>query len=342
MIVEHAARTEKGLTETEMKKSQIWAALLLAPVLMALSASAVQAQGYPNKPIRLVLPYAPGGIIDYVGRTLAQHLSEPLGQPVVAENRPGAGGIAGTDTVARSTPDGYTIVIMDPAIVINPTLQPSMPYDLFKQLTTVSIVSSSPEVLVVAPQLPVKTLSELIAYGKANPGKLNFASAGIGTTPHLAGELFKQRTGIDATHVPYRGIGASYTDMMANKIQFAFSSIAGALPFTSENRVRPIATTGLKRVNVYPDTPTVDEAGLKGFEVDLWLGIFAPAGVPADVHAKLSTELKKTLEKPEVKTALAKVGVEPRWQNEKDSAAFLKNEFDKWKNVIVEGKIKAE
>jgi tripartite-type tricarboxylate transporter receptor subunit TctC len=309
---------------------------------MALSTTVALAQAYPNKPVRLVLPYAPGGIIDYVGRTLAQHLSEPLGQPVVAENRPGAGGIAGTDTVARSAPDGYTIVIMDPAIVINPTLQPTMPYDLFKQLVTVSIVSSSPEVLVVAPQLPVKTLADLIAYGKANPGKLNFASAGIGTTPHLAGELFKQRAGVDATHVPYRGIGASYTDMMANKIQFAFSSIAGALPFTTDNRVRPIATTGLKRVDVYPDAPTVDEAGLKDFQVDLWLGIFAPAGLPADVLAKLNGALIKTLQNPEVKTALAKVGVEPRGTTPQDGADILKTEFDKWKKVIVEGKIKME
>jgi tripartite-type tricarboxylate transporter receptor subunit TctC len=309
---------------------------------MALSTTVALAQAYPNKPVRLVLPYAPGGIIDYVGRTLAQHLSEPLGQPVVAENRPGAGGIAGTDTVARSAPDGYTIVIMDPAIVINPTLQPTMPYDLFKQLTTVSIVSSSPEVLVVAPQLPVKTLADLIAYGKANPGKLNFASAGIGTTPHLAGELFKQRAGVDATHVPYRGIGASYTDMMANKIQFAFSSIAGALPFTTDNRVRPIATTGLKRVDVYPDAPTVDEAGLKDFQVDLWLGIFAPAGLPADVLAKLNGALTKTLQNPEVKTALAKVGVEPRGTTPQEGADILKTEFDKWKKVIVEGKIKME
>src|SRR5262249_18014859 len=241
-------------------------------VTAVLAATSAVAQSYPAKPVRLVLPYAPGGIIDYVGRTLATHMSGPLGQQVIAENRPGAGGIAGTDVVARSAPDGYTIVIMDPAIVINPTLQPSMPYDLFKQLQAVSIVSSSPEVIVVAPQLPVKTIAELVAHAKANAGKLNFASAGVGTTPHLAGELFKQRTGIDATHVPYRSIGQSYPDMMANKVQFAFSSIAGALPFTADNRVRAIATTGSRRSPVYPDLPTVDEAGLKGFEVDLWLG----------------------------------------------------------------------
>jgi len=317
-----------------------WSALLAGPALAALLSASALAQSFPSKPVRLVLPYNPGGIIDYVGRTLAQHLSEPLGQPVVAENKPGGGGIAGTDAVARSTPDGYTLVLMDPAIVINPTLQPSVPYDVFKQLQTVSIVSSSPEVLVVSLHVPVKNFTEFVSYGKANPGKLNFASAGIGTTPHLAGEMFKQRTGIDATHIPYRGIGASYTDMMSGKVQFAFSSIAGALPFTSDNRVRPIATTGLRRSSVYPDIPTVDEAGLKGFEVDLWLGIFAPAGIPAPVLARLNADINKTLQKEEVKTAFAKVGVEPRGSTPEEGAKFLKVEFDKWKTVIAEGNIK--
>jgi tripartite-type tricarboxylate transporter receptor subunit TctC len=329
----------EALKEITMRKNL--AALLLGPALAAFAVSAAMAQAYPSKPIRLVLPYSPGGIIDYVGRTLAQHLGAPLGQQVLAENRPGAGGIAGTDTVARSAPDGYTIVIMDPAIVINPTLQPSMPYDLFKQLQTVAIVSSSPEVVVVAPQLPVTTIPELVTYGKANPGKLNFASAGIGTTPHLAGELFLQRTGIDAAHVPYRSIGQSYPDMMANKVQFAFSSIAGALPFTADNRVRAIATTGPKRSPVYPNLPTVDEAGLKGFEVDLWLGIFAPTGLPADVLAKLNGALLTTLASPEVKTALAKVGVEPRGTSPQEGADILKSEFEKWKTVIIEANIKA-
>jgi tripartite-type tricarboxylate transporter receptor subunit TctC len=324
-----------------MLKSR-WIALLLGPALLAATATTAPAQSFPTKPIRLVLPYSPGGIIDYVGRQVAQHLGDAIGQPVVAENRPGAGGISGTDTVARSAPDGYTLVLMDPAIVINPTLQPSMPYDLFKQLQTVSIISTSPEVVVVAPQLPVKTMAELIAYGKANPGKMNFASAGIGTTPHLAGELFMQRTGVVATHVPYRSIGASYPDMMANKIQFAFSSIAGALPFTSDNRVRPIATTGLKRTPVYKDLPTVDEAGLKGFEVDLWLGIFGPTGMPADVVNKLNSELVKILKKPDLIEALAKVGVEPNGTSPQDGEKFLKTEYEKWKKVIADGNIKPQ
>jgi tripartite-type tricarboxylate transporter receptor subunit TctC len=324
-----------------MTSRRSWLRLFVAaPLSVWALAAAAQAQTYPSKPVRLVLPYAPGGIIDYVGRTLAQKLTENLGQPVLAENRPGAGGIVGTDSVARSAPDGYTLVLMDPAIVINPTLQADVPYDLFKNLQTVSIVSSSPEVLVVSPTLPVKTFSELVAYGKANPGKLNFASAGIGTTPHLAGEMFKLRTGIDATHVPYKGIGASYTDMMSGKVQMAFSSIAGALPFTADNRVKAIATTGTKRSSVYPDLPTVAEAGLPGFEVDLWLGVFGPAGLPGPALARLNRDLQKALEAPDLKAALAKVGVEPRGTSAEAGAAFLRAEFDKWKQVIADGKIK--
>jgi tripartite-type tricarboxylate transporter receptor subunit TctC len=318
--------------------------LLLTGALIAWgvlgAVATAQAQTYPSRPIKLVLPYAPGGIIDYVGRTLAQKLTETIGQPVVAENRPGAGGIVGTDTVARSAPDGYTLVLMDPAIVINPTLQADVPYDLFKSLQTVSIVSSSPEVLVVSPKLPVNSFAELVAYGKANPGALNFASAGIGTTPHLAGEMFKLRTGIDATHIPYKGIGASYTDMMSGKVQMAFSSIAGALPFTSDNRVKPLATTGTKRSSVYPDLPTVAEAGLAGFEVDLWLGIFAPASLPAPVLARLNGDLKAALQVADLRASLAKVGVEPRGTSPDEGAQFLRAEFDKWKQVITEGKIK--
>jgi tripartite-type tricarboxylate transporter receptor subunit TctC len=312
---------------------------LVIAAALAITATAASAQEYPNKPVRLILPYAPGGIIDYVGRTLAQRLSENMGQPVVAENRPGAGGIAGTDYVAKAPADGYTMLLMDPAVVINPTLQASIPYDLFKELKTVSVVSSSPEVVVVSPSLPVRTFKELIDYGKANPGKLNFASAGVGTTPHLAGELFKLRAGVDATHIPYKGIGASFTDIMSGKVQFAFSSIAGALPFTSDNRVRAIATTGPKRTPAYPDLPTVSEAGLPGFEVDLWLGIFVPAATPPNVVARLNAELKKALDNPDTKAALAKVGVEPRGTSPEEGLQFIRSEFETWRKVIGDAKI---
>jgi tripartite-type tricarboxylate transporter receptor subunit TctC len=314
-----------------------------ALLLLALTAFGAAAQDFPSRPIKLVMPYAPGGIVDFVGRKLAQHLADALGQPVVPENHPGAGGMVGTGVVAHAAADGYTLVIMDPAIVINPTLQPSVPYDLFNQLTTVSLVTSSPEVLVVAPELPVRSLAELIAYGRANPGKLNFASAGVGTTPHLAAELFKQRTGIEATHVPYRGIGQAFPDMMTNKVQFAFSSIAGALPFTQDNRVRALATTGTTRSATYPDLPTVDEAGIKGFSIDLWLGVFAPAGVPRDVLAKLNATINdRVLKNPEFKTAVAKFGVEPKGTSLDDGAAALHSEYDLWKKLIADASIKLQ
>jgi len=296
---------------------------------------------YPERPIRFVLPYAPGGIIDFVGRTIAQRMSESIGQPVVAENKPGAGGILGTDFVARSAPDGYTIVLMDPAYVINPTLlSADVHYDIFKDLRTISIVSSSPEVLVVTPKLGVKTYQELVAYGKAHPGALNFASAGIGTTPHLAGEMWKLGTGIEAVHIPYKGIGASFTDMISGNVQMAFSSITGALPFTQDNRIVALATTGRTRSSVYPDLPTVAEVGIPGYEVDLWLGVFGPAGLPAPVVARLNAELRKALAHPDTVANFAKVGATPRGTTPEEGDAFVRAEHGKWAKVILDGKLK--
>jgi tripartite-type tricarboxylate transporter receptor subunit TctC len=315
--------------------------LLCSAVLVA-AATVGQAQTYPSKPIRIILPYVPGGIIDTAGRNLALRLSESLGQSVVAENRPGAGGMVGADVAARATPDGYTILLTDPALVSNPTLQTDVPYDLFKGLQAVSIVGSSPAVIVSSLTLPVTTFAEFIAYAKANPGKLNFASAGIGTAPHLAGEMIKLQTGIEMTHVPYRGIGAAYPDVMSGKVQLAFSSIAGAVPFTADNRVRPIATTGSARSPVYPNVATVAESGLPGFDVDLWIGIYAPAGMSPAVLAKLNGELNKVLQHPEVKAAFAKIGISPRGTSPDEGAAFTRAEYEKWKKVIVEGKIKPE
>ena len=300
-----------------------------------------QAQTYPSKPIHFILPYIPGGIIDTAGRHLALRLSESLRQSVVPENRPGAGGMVGADVVARSAPDGYTILLTDPGLVSNPTLQSDVPYDLFNGLQAVSIVGASPAVIVASLKLPVTTFPELIAYAKANPGKLNFASAGIGTAPHLAGEMIKLRAGIDMTHVPYRGIGAAYPDVMSGKVQLAFSSIAGAVSFTSDNRVRPLATTGPARSPVYPDVPTVAES-LPGFDVDLWIGIYAPAGLPPPVLAKLNDEINKVLQHPELKAAFAKIGVAPRGTSPEQAAAFTRSEYEKWMTVIVEGKIKPE
>ena len=314
--------------------------LLLWAAALALSLAApARAETFPSRPIHLIMPYAPGGIVDFAGRVLAQKLGEVLGQPVVAENRPGAGGIVGVEYVARSTPDGYALVIMDPAYVINPIMQKSMPYNIFKDLVTVSVVNSSPEVLVVSPQLGVKTYAELVAYGKANPGKLNYASAGVGTTPHLAAAMWAQRSGIDAVHVPYKGVGPSYVDLIGGKVQMLFSSIAGALPFTSKGSVTALATTGSERSPVYPDLPTVAEAGLPGYVVDLWLGVYTPANVPPDVVAKLNAGIGKALKDEQLKASFATFGLTPRGTTLAEGAAFTKSEYEKWKKVIDDGHI---
>jgi tripartite-type tricarboxylate transporter receptor subunit TctC len=322
-----------------MSRLKSTARFLLWPALLFALAAPARAEIFPSRPVHLIIPYGPGGIVDFTGRVLAQKLSDVLGQPVVPDNRPGAGGIVGVDAVAHSDPDGYNVVLMDPAIVINPTLQKSLPYDIFKDLVTVSRVSSSPEVLVVAPQLGVKTYAELVAYGKANPGKLNYASAGVGTAPHLAAAMWVLGTGVDAVHVPYKGIGGSFTDMMSNKVQMAFSSIPGALPFTSDNRVIPLATTGAKRSAVYPDLPTVAESGLPGYDVDVWLTLYGRAGMPQAVLEKLNAAVAQALQDGELKTSFAKFGLTPVPTNLKDSAAFTKSEYEKWKKVIIDGHI---
>ena len=310
----------------------LWPALLMAFVAPA------HAETFPSRPLHLILPFQPGGIVDFAGRVLAQKLGDDLGQTVVPDNKPGAGGIVGLDYVAHSAPDGYDIVLIDPSVVINQTLQKSLPYDVFKDLVTVSIINSSPEVLVVAPQLGIKTYSDLVAYGKANPGKLNYASAGVGTTPHLAAAMWAQRTGINAVHVPYKGVGPSFVDLMSNKVQMEFSSIAGALPFTSKGSVIPLATTGVKRSPVYPDLPTVSEF-LPGYSVDLWLGVYGPAGMPPDVLAKLNSGIAKALQDDQLKASFAKFGLTPRGTGIPEGAAFTKSEYEKWKKVITDGHI---
>ena len=303
-------------------------------------ATAATAQTYPSKPLRLVLPYTPGGVVDFIGRTLGQRLSEQFGQPVVADNRPGAGGIIGVEATAKAAPDGYTLVLMDPAIVINPSLQDGVPYDVIRDLQCVSVVGSSPLVLAANPSLPVKDLAQLIEYAIANPGKLNFASAGIGTTPHMAGELLKLRIGAQMTHVPYKGMGAAMADLVSGRVQVSFGSITAALPFLRDARLRGLATTGLKRSGALPELPTVIEAGLAGFDVDLWLGLFSPANLSPQVLGRLNSEIKQALEQAEVKAAFAKVGVEPRGTSPEEGAAFVKAEYEKWNRVVRDAKLK--
>jgi tripartite-type tricarboxylate transporter receptor subunit TctC len=312
----------------------------VAALFAVMLANAAAAETYPTRPIRLILPYNPGGIVDFVGRELAQHLGAEIGQTIVPENRPGAGAVVGTDVVIRSAPDGYTLLLVDPALVINQTLLDPPPYDVFKDLEAISVVSSAPNVVVVSQALNITTLPQLVAYGKANPGKLNYASPGVGTTGHLGAEMFKQRAGIDATHVPYKGSGGAFPDIIDNKVQFTFASIASALPFTSDNRVVPVAIAGDKRSPVYPNVPTLEEQGFANFAVDTWLTLLAPAGLPDDIRDKLNAAVKVALAKPELKAALATIGVEPRGTSPQEAAAFVKAEYGKWKDIIIKANIK--
>jgi tripartite-type tricarboxylate transporter receptor subunit TctC len=310
--------------------------------LLSLAAQPAHSQAYPSKSIRQIVPYAPGGIVDYIGRLLGQKLSEGFGQSVVVDNRPGAGGVIGIETASRANGDGYTLVLMDPAIVINPSLLPKVPYDIHKDLVPVTILSNSPLVLTINAKVPATSVSELVDLAKSQPGKLSFASAGVGTTPHMAGELLKARIQQSIVHVPYKGAGPAMTDLLGGQVQMAFSSITAALPFIKDGRLRGLATTGSKRVAALPNVPTMIEAGFAGFEVNLWLGLFTPSSTPKNTVATLNSEIRKALANPAVAGGFEKVGAEPLGNTPPEAAAYVKSEFNKWNKVIRDGKLRGE
>lgn len=312
---------------------------LLAATAALLASRTASAQSFPDHPLRLVLPYSPGGVVDTVGRVIAQGLTATLGQSVVAENRSGAGGVVGADYVAKAAPDGYVQLLIDPALIINPSLQQSVPYDVFRDFQPISIVTTSPLVLVVAPSVPANTVAEFIALVRANKGRFSYASAGVGTTPHLAGEMFSLRSGADATHVPYRGIAAGFADMMTGQVQFSFSSIAGARGLVADGKLKALATTGARRSAAFPDLPTMTEAGMDGFIVDLWLALLAPAGTPMPIVDRVNEAVNAVLGKPETIASLARLGVEPRGTTVAEATAVLRSEFEAWRKLIADARI---
>ncbi len=314
----------------------------LACVLATIAVTAANAQTYPTKSVRLIVPYAPGGIVDYVGRLIGQRLSDAFGQNVVIDNRPGAGGIIGIEVATKASADGYTLLIMDPAIVINPSLLAKVPYDINKDLAPATILSSSPLVLAINAKVAANSVQELVNLARSQPGKLSFASAGIGTTPHMAGEMFKARIQQNITHVPYKGSGPAMTDLIAGQVQLTFSSITAALPFIKDGRLRGLATTGARRAAALPNLPTVAESGFSGFEVNLWLAVFVPGNTPKDIVARLNSELRKALQHPDIKSGFEKVGADPMGNSPQEAAAFVKTEFTKWAQVIKTANIKAE
>jgi len=314
----------------------------IACVVLTGAAALAHGQGYPTKSIRLIVPYAPGGIVDYVGRLVGQRLAESYGQSVVVDNRPGAGGVIGIEIASRASGDGYTLVIMDPAIVINPSLLPKVPYDIHKDLVPLTILSNSPLVLAVNAKVPATSVQELANLAKSQPGKLSFASAGVGTTPHMAGELFKARIQQNIVHVPYKGSGPAMTDLIGGQVQMTFSSITAALPFIKDGRLRGLATTGGKRAAALSSLPTMAEAGYPGFEVNLWLGLFAPSATPKNVVGSLNAEVRKALATPAVAGGFEKVGAEPLGNTPPEAAAYVRSEFTKWAKVVKDARLRAE
>jgi tripartite-type tricarboxylate transporter receptor subunit TctC len=316
--------------------SPVSARLACAVLSFALAAPlAVLAQAYPAKPIRYVVPFPPGGATDTLARAIAQKLSESMGQPVVIDNRPGAGGNIGIEAAVRSPADGYTIVTVATATVaINPTLYRNLSFDAGRDLTPVAFIAYVPNILVVNPSVPAGTLSELIAYLKANPGKVNYASPGSGNSSHLAGEMFKQRAGVEITHVPYKGDAPAFTDLVGGQVQMMFAIMVTAVPHVKSGRLKPIALAGLQRAPSLPDVPTLSESGLPGFDAGAWFGVMAPAGTPKDIVSRLNVEINKALQSQEVRDRLTPLGAAPTTMTPDQFSALVAKEREKWGKLV--------
>ena len=298
-------------------------------------------QDWPARPIRFILPFPPGGGTDILGRLIAERLSAQLGQPVVTENRGGAGGNVGAEAAARSAPDGYTLVLVAPSLAISPTLYSKINYDPVKDFAPVTLVATVPNVMVTQPSLPGR-LEEFIAFAKAKPGALNFGSGGAGTSNHLAGELFNIVTGAKLVHVPYKGVNLAMQDVLAGNVHLVFIGTPAAAPHIKSGKLRALAVVAPQRSAALPDVPTVAEAGLKDFEVTTWYGVLAPAGTPRNVITRLNGELVKIMHSPELKEKLAATGTEPRTSTPEEFAAYIKSEIAKWGDVIRKAGVKAD
>jgi tripartite-type tricarboxylate transporter receptor subunit TctC len=320
----------------------IVATTFLALPLALAPAVAIAQSAYPAKPIRLVVPFPPGGATDVVARSIGQKLSDALGQPVVVENKAGASSNIGSEFVARSAPDGYTLLLGTIANATNMTYYPRMTYDTLRDLVPITQTMSAPSILVVHPSLPVKNLQELLAYARANPGKLSFASSGAGGSPHLAGEMLKLRAGIDMVHVPYKGAGPALQDTLAGNVQVAFKTSLSAVPHIQSGKLRGIAVAANKRVAQLPDVPTMAEAGMPDFEVSSWNGLLAPAGTPKEIVDRLYAETAKALRSPDLIERFAAQGAEPVGSSPEEFRAYIRAEVEKWGKVIKAAGISAE
>jgi tripartite-type tricarboxylate transporter receptor subunit TctC len=313
--------------------------LVAFALLLALTAPA--AAQYPDKPVRLIIPFPPGGSNDVVGRLVANQLSEKLGHKVFVDNRGGAGGVIGTEAAASAVPDGYTLLVVSIAHAVNPALY-SLKYDPIKSFTPISIMATGPNVLAINPSLPVKDVKELVALAKEKPGSIDYASAGVGSFQHLGGELFKLVAGVNLQHVPYKGGGPAMQDVIAGHVKVMFSSLVQTTPFINSGQLRALGVGGAKRNPVLPNVPTIQEAGVPGYIADNWWGIVGPAGMPKEIVDRLYRDIQEVLKSKELTEAFAREGAEAVTMTSEDFAKYIENEIVKWGRVVKEGNIKAQ
>jgi tripartite-type tricarboxylate transporter receptor subunit TctC len=328
-----------------MGATRTWFAAGLSALLAAgvMTARPADAQNYPTRPVKLVVPYAPGGPNDIMARLIAQKLSEALGGQFYVENSPGAGGTIGAGAVAGAPADGHTLLVANQDVIVQPIIKSKVPYDPFKSFTPVTLVVSAPEMIVVHPSLPAKDMKELIELLKANPGKYSYASPGYGTTPHLACEwLFKLEYGIDVTHVPFQGAAPAVQSTLAGQTPIFHNVLPAVAPHIRQGTMRPLAVAANKRSPFFPDVPTLAEAGIPGHEVGFWLVVLAPAGTPRDTVDVLNRQIARILDLPDVKERLQTIGFDPASSTPDAAAAHMKAETDKWTAVVRDAKIKIE
>ena len=309
-------------------------ARLLALVVLALAAHTAAAQDYPNRPVKIVVPFAAGGPADVYARILAQRLQESLGQPFVVEDRPGGGSVVGTDMVAKSAPDGYTLLLMSNTHTVNESLMPGKPFQLMRDFVAVAPINYSDLVLVVNPAVPAASLPELVALAKSRPGKLNYASSGPGTPYHMAGELFKSMAGLDIVHVPYKESSAARTGVLGGQVEMMFDAVTVMNEHVKAGKVRAIATSGSTRSANMPDVPTLAEAGVPGYDAVIWLGLMAPKGTPAAIVARLNAEVTRIVSRAEVRSEWAKQGAVAMTQSPEDFTRYLQDDIVKWERIV--------
>ncbi|ODU56138.1 MAG: hypothetical protein ABT02_21015 [Comamonadaceae bacterium SCN 68-20] len=324
-----------------------WIGMAVALCLLGLVAPLVpfaRAQGYPSKPLRVIIPSTAGGVIDVLPRALFQKMSESMGQPIVVDNRPGAAGIIGSEMAAKAPADGYTLLVVATAHGVNPALYPKLPYDTERDFTPVTIIGRIPLLLVAHPSLPANNVKELVALARARPGQISFASAGNGQGSHLAGEMFRSMTGVDLIHVPYKGAGPALADVVAGHASILFNDPVSATPHVKAGRLKLLAVGTDHRSAAVPDVPTVAESGVPGFNAYAWLGIVAPAGLPSEIAMELHKEIVKAMNAADVKERLfsASGGVESIGANPERSAVFIRAEMSKWAKVVKDGGIKGD